>query len=636
MKHRTALSASILVAVSGTAALAQPADLIANAPRVVVATTYNGTTVGATNDGISSCGFADSSPDVWVKFIPGQGQGGSNFTFSTCTSSTALRSFNTVLSIHTGATPELARNNPVQCNDNGCLSQSTVTLTNAVLGQTYWIRIAGGNNTTGAFALAVSGPPSLGITVGPDIVVYENIDVANYTTTAPVSGMFAYAVGTTSCNPGDYPAEWIAGNNLHPVIAQNMYRLANGRFDHVGKSYVKHGFASVNGNQCGTCVQPPNGGSQLGVNCSDPYGSGLNGSQTGLGPRSQINATTGEYVYTGNFTTTGTPIDRRLQVPSTYIAGRPAGSRFFVDSQYISQDDAQFNNGLNNSSFRELVATNITGSSNIPFTTFGDAGGYRKGKTGLFAWKLADPTVKIVNADYTVNNPRSFPLLPASVMPASITARFHVATKVTANTGPLAGTWHYEYVVQNLNSDRSGGTFTIPMPANANVQNIGFNAPPSHSGEPYSNAAWTSSRVGNTMVWSTQTFAENQNANAIRWSTAYTFRFDADVAPSVGDVKIGFFKPGPGTEVIASAVDVPTVPPACIADISGGGASGDQPDGTVDGSDFIAFINSFGIGDATVDAKADVAGGGTNGDQPDGTIDGSDFIAFINAFGVGC
>ena len=176
MKHRIALSASILVAVSGTAALAQPADLIANAPRVVVATTYNGTTVGATNDGISSCGFADSSPDVWVKFIPGQGQGGSNFTFSTCTSSTALRSFNTVLSIHTGATPELARNNPVQCNDNGCLSQSTVTLTNAVLGQTYWIRIAGGNNTTGAFALAVSGPPSLGITVGPDIVVYENID----------------------------------------------------------------------------------------------------------------------------------------------------------------------------------------------------------------------------------------------------------------------------------------------------------------------------------------------------------------------------------------------------------------------------------------------------------------------------
>ena len=34
--------------------------------------------------------------------------------------------------------------------------------------------------------------------------------------------------------------------------------------------------------------------------------------------------------------------------------------------------------------------------------------------------------------------------------------------------------------------------------------------------------------------------------------------------------------------------------------------------------------------------EADIAGGGDNSDQPDGTIDGSDFIAFINAFGSGC
>lgn len=59
-------------------------------------------------------------------------------------------------------------------------------------------------------------------------------------------------------------------------------------------------------------------------------------------------------------------------------------------------------------------------------------------------------------------------------------------------------------------------------------------------------------------------------------------------------------------------------------------------DGTVDGTDFIAFINSFGVGDAAVDPVADVAGGGGDGLEPDGTIDGTDFIAFINAFGVGC
>jgi hypothetical protein len=72
------------------------------------------------------------------------------------------------------------------------------------------------------------------------------------------------------------------------------------------------------------------------------------------------------------------------------------------------------------------------------------------------------------------------------------------------------------------------------------------------------------------------------------------------------------------------------------ADVSGGGADGTTPDGTVDGNDFIAFINSFGIGDASVDPVADIAGGGPLADQPDGTIDGNDFIAFINAFAIGC
>ncbi len=84
------------------------------------------------------------------------------------------------------------------------------------------------------------------------------------------------------------------------------------------------------------------------------------------------------------------------------------------------------------------------------------------------------------------------------------------------------------------------------------------------------------------------------------------------------------------------SLDFTSTGPGCISDIAGGGAVGNDPDGTVDGSDFIAFINSFGIGDATVDNKADVVGGGANGDQPDGTIDGTDFIAFINAFGAGC
>jgi hypothetical protein len=85
------------------------------------------------------------------------------------------------------------------------------------------------------------------------------------------------------------------------------------------------------------------------------------------------------------------------------------------------------------------------------------------------------------------------------------------------------------------------------------------------------------------------------------------------------------------------ATNISAGPPlVCLADVAGGGPTGLTPDGTVDGADFVAFINSFAIGDATIDPLADIAGSGPTGTQPDGTIDGADFIAFINAFAAGC
>jgi hypothetical protein len=81
------------------------------------------------------------------------------------------------------------------------------------------------------------------------------------------------------------------------------------------------------------------------------------------------------------------------------------------------------------------------------------------------------------------------------------------------------------------------------------------------------------------------------------------------------------------TGTIVINIHAGTATPACLADLN--------TDGTVDGSDFIDFINSFGIGDAAIDPLADIVDGG--GVPPgDGTIDGSDFIAFINAFAAGC
>jgi hypothetical protein len=90
------------------------------------------------------------------------------------------------------------------------------------------------------------------------------------------------------------------------------------------------------------------------------------------------------------------------------------------------------------------------------------------------------------------------------------------------------------------------------------------------------------------------------------------------------------------------ALVIPPIPAVCLADLAGGtdiGLPAGGQDGSVDGTDFIAFINSFAIGSVAVDPTADVAGGTNTGRPaggPDGTIDGTDFIAFINAFAAGC
>lgn len=76
--------------------------------------------------------------------------------------------------------------------------------------------------------------------------------------------------------------------------------------------------------------------------------------------------------------------------------------------------------------------------------------------------------------------------------------------------------------------------------------------------------------------------------------------------------------------------------PCTVADLAGGGENGLEADGTLDGADFVAFMNSFGIGDALIDPLADIAGDGADGLSRDGVVDGTDFVAFIHLFAAGC
>jgi hypothetical protein len=54
-------------------------------------------------------------------------------------------------------------------------------------------------------------------------------------------------------------------------------------------------------------------------------------------------------------------------------------------------------------------------------------------------------------------------------------------------------------------------------------------------------------------MWNCETFAQNQNANAIRWGTLYNFRFDSSAPPATSTANIGFFKTGSPISVAIQA-----------------------------------------------------------------------------------
>lgn len=359
--------------------------------------------------------------------------------------------------------------------------------------------------------------------IGPDVIVGDLPNVQRWGRT---NGITAYSVATTSCNIGTERLDWIASTNNHPVIGQNMYRLKDGRFEQIGLSWLKHGFFALSGSLCTPCNDPTNG-SQLGVGCSDPYSSGLNGEQSNLGPRYQVNPSTGFFPYPFSAPNAPATIGRRLQVADQYlIPSQNVGALYFVEGHYITPSDSVvggdgINNAHNNASYRRVTVSetqplvfNVQTSNQAPT---------QREKPALVAWRDHDNSVKLENVDVPNDG------------------RFIVGYKVT-DLG--TGFWNYEYAVQNLNSDRSAGSFRVPVPAGVNVQNIGFHDVADHSGAPYDTTDWTAVLANGYLTWSTTPYVQNPNGNALRWGSLYNFRFDADAPPIEGQIDIGLYKPG--------------------------------------------------------------------------------------------
>jgi hypothetical protein len=374
---------------------------------------------------------------------------------------------------------------------------------------------------------------------GPDVIVGDLPDVEQLGSAGTQVGL---GVATTSCNNGNQPVDWFQlPNTDHPIVPQNLYRMSGGadnteRFEQIGQSWLKHTFFALEDDDCNLgcntsgCVT----GSHLCPGCSDPYSANLNGDQTQIGSRAWVNPFTGAFSSNANDHSghNHDGVSHRVRVEVDDLNQKlNQGATYFAEAQYVAPNEYTWCqahptecNMYNNASYRQY---SVSGTTNF---TFSPVGNTLRMLPAIKAWTGA--TLNQVEPD-----------------PGNDGIWF-MGYKVT---NPSAGVWHYEYALYNENLDRAIQSFEVPLGLGTNISNIGFHAPPQEPGWPndgtqnnqgYSSTPWTVTQAPDSITWNTETFAQNQNANAIRWGTLYNFRFDADQPPQNVNATLGYFKTG--------------------------------------------------------------------------------------------
>jgi len=407
------------------------------------------------------------------------------------------------------------------------------------------------NGDVKSASLPALNQPGVGTVPGPDVIVGELIGLVQLDNGA-VNGQVGISLGTDACNKGTENVEWLAEpDNRHPFIPQNFYRMSGDAdntqtFEQIGQSWGKHAFAAASSDTCGFGCNGV-GGDHLGSGCSDAYGAGLNGNQFGIGSRAWVNP------FTGNFPSGFAADDhsghnhdvtshRILVETSDLIPAQNPGATYFAEAQYVVGHEYTWCqahpgecNMYNNVSYQQQSVSG--GPTNFGFSP---AGATVREQPAIMAWTGA-----------TVNEGEPDP---------GNDGIFWVGYKVT---GPNAGVWHYEYAIYNQNLDRAIQSFEVVYPQfHPVMNNVGFHAPPQHPGfaqdgtqnnAGYSSEPWLFTDGLTSATWNCQTFAQNQNANAIRFGTLYNFRFDSTAPPNPTTANIGFFKTGSPISVTVQA-----------------------------------------------------------------------------------
>lgn len=456
--------------------------------------------------------------------------------------------------------------------------------------------------------------------IGPDCVNSSLNDMARHGTNA-AGTILGFSSGSVTCNRGDAQMVVSVTTTVRPLVAMNMYRFTdNGSYSRLvqlGQGWAK--WVAVPGGGTNASCGPAcggNGAGTMGPSCADVYSSGFN-SPGSMCPRSRINATLGTLTGARGGGTDEANINTRVQVLASDLNNQPAGTRFFFETVDALPDDAQFVrasqtvavNAMNNATSQEL---SIANASAVP-TMLATA---TVGLPAIARWAQLDPDVTIATADHD-DTPNPSPSFPGSF----IRSRFYVAAAASPLPG---GFWRYEIVVFNLNSDRSCGGLSIPLPAGASFGDAFLRHPPVHSGEAISNTPWSWSRNGNLLTVSTDPYSRDPNANAIRWGTMYNFGFTTNATPATGPATLALFKPGSLASIQASGLPLPGALP-CPADADG--------DAAVDANDLVLYLDRFEAGSPLADLSNNGSGGPGS---PDGGVDINDLIYYLIRYEGGC
>ena len=435
--------------------------------------------------------------------------------------------------------------------------------------------------------------------IGPDVVC-RFWDTHDYGSVGDIS---AFSMGTDACNIGDEVLNWEADNENHPVISTSVYRLKDNRFEQVGLAWLKHGFGAAQSPDRCDCECIPADYQHLGVGCADAYGATTNGYQPTLGPRSDVDGFTGHFVFPpDNWGTGGDAIFKRLQVHHEDLETAGSGSTYFGEIQYVSAHDSLYGNQFNNSTWQPIT---FTGSGNN--WSLALSGEDHVGDPVLRAWGELNPSVRMTES----NIPSDGTIITASLV-----------------TEIISGWYQYEYAVQNVNAHRGVREVEINIPLGGFIFDIGFHDITYHSDEGIDETDWEIVYEQTSLGWSTETYKENPQGNALRWGTTYNFRFISNVPPANGSIMLHPFRSGFVTnEIIATRtpnvlVDPCTLTPSpCPTDVTS--------DGIVDISDLLLMFDWWGdCGDGTYRPPADATG--------DCCVNIKDMLAVISDWGQSC